>query len=758
MAKKTQAQVEFKANAQSYLDQVKSMNAANKTLSNELRLNSTELKGNSESIELLTQRQSLLQQQSQNSASKITALENALAEAEKTLGKNSKEYYNLNNSLITAKNQQASIQNEIKATTNRIDEQKSKVSGLDNEMEELSQTMQDTGEKTSLFGDILKAELSADVIKEGFSGLSELLFNNANDLEKATNSLITSTGALSEGANAYNGTTLELTETSKKFKESITSIYEDGFGESFDDISISLSEVKKQMKDLDETELTSVTKNALMLRDTFGYEVKESVRTAKSMMNAFGIDANTAFNLIVQGAQNGLDYSDELLDSIIEYSPQFEKLGLDAENMFQIFLSGADAGGFKLDLLGDAVKELSIRVIDGSDTTKEGFKLIGLNADEMSKKFSKGGETAKQAFYQTVEALKGMNDPLAQSTAGVDLFGTKWEDLGADVINSLGTANGNISTTKNSLEQINSIQYNDFKTQLETLKRGFEIDVTGVVNEHVLPALGSLLGFVNDNKDAIGALALGIGAGAATFGAATITIGIYNGVLDILKIKTIEGATATTLLGNAFTFFTSKTGIVTLAITGIVTAGVLLYQNWDTIKQKGLELWDGITNTFNGIKRTITDSFDGAKNSVRNAIDKMKSFFNFSWSLPKIKLPHFSIKGSFSIMPPQVPKFSISWYKRGGLFTRTTILPTNGMNANGFGEAGHEYALPLNKTTLSPLAEMISGLIGFDGFNAKINDALGNMTITVIVNNEIDGTPLYSTVSNQMALNIKKGR
>lgn len=71
----------------------------------------------------------------------------------------------------------------------------------------------------------------------------------------------------------------------------------------------------------------------------------------------------------------------------------------------------------------DALKELSIRVIDGSNTTIQGFELIGLNADEMAKKFAAGGDTAKQALNETIEGLKNMNDPIQQDLAGVDLFG-----------------------------------------------------------------------------------------------------------------------------------------------------------------------------------------------------------------------------------------------------------------------------------------------------------------------------------------------
>ena len=121
---------------------------------------------------------------------------------------------------------------------------------------------------------------------------------------------------------------------------------------------------------LDQASLQNITESAFTLRDTFGYDINESVRAANTMMTQFGIEGDKAMGLIATGAQNGLDFSGELLDSISEYSVQFAKVGLDADDMFKIMEKGAETGAFNLDKVGDAIKEMSIRVIDGSATTQ----------------------------------------------------------------------------------------------------------------------------------------------------------------------------------------------------------------------------------------------------------------------------------------------------------------------------------------------------------------------------------------------------
>lgn len=125
----------------------------------------------------------------------------------------------------------------------------------------------------------------------------------------------------------------------------------------------------------------------------------------------------------------------------------------------------------------------------------------------------------------------------------------------------------------------------------------------------------------------------------------------------------------------------------------------------NSIKTSISNVWNGIktatSNAFNAVKTTITNTINGARDAVKRGIDKMKSFFNFKWSLPKIKLPRFSISGKFSLNPPQIPKFSLKWYKKGGYFDKPSIV--------GLGESGGEAIIPIeNRKRLQPFAKAIA--------------------------------------------------
>lgn len=378
-----------------------------------------------------------------------------------------------------------------------------------------------------------------------------------------------------------------------KYKDMINDVYKDNFGESINDVAEAMATVNQNMSYLDDSALQRCTEYAYTLSDTFGVDVAESTRAADSLIKNYGVSAREAFNLMTQGMQSGLNFSDELFDNIDEYSVQFKKLGLDAEDMFSVFANGAQNGAFNLDKIGDAVKEFSIRAIDGSDTTKQGFEALGMNADEMAQKFGAGGKTAKEAFNEVIEGLASMDDPVAQSAAGVNLFGTMWEDLGPQVITSMSTASDAIDKSRESVEGLVNVKYDTLSGALGGLWRTIQVDVLQPIGNQLIPyvtkGISAIQKFTDKwnklgpttQKTVVKFAAVAASVRPVLMGFGKISTGISTMISNFGKI----GGAITRLTGASGFSGIAKimTGPFGIAAAAVAVAAILIYKNWDRI-------------------------------------------------------------------------------------------------------------------------------------------------------------------------------
>lgn len=353
--------------------------------------------------------------------------------------------------------------------------------------------LDDTGDAALKTGDIIKANLLSDAISKGVEKLGELLKNAAiravevsGDMDKSVRKIASATNASAEDM--------------EKLREIVETIYGDNFGESAEDIADSISKIKQNLGDLSDEELINITESAYALQDVFDYGVDESSRAVKAMMDNFDVSAAEAYDYIARGAQNGLDYSGELLDNISEYSVQFKKMGLSASDMFTIFQNGAENGAWNLDKIGDSVKELAIRVIDGSDTSKQGFEALGFKADEMAKRFGAGGETARAAFQEVITALAAMDDPVEQNTAGINLMGTMWEDMGAQAVLALGDISDSAYDCAGALNEIKDVNYGGLPDTLESIKRQIDLLIEPI-GKSLVPSLNEVSETISDVRE-----------------------------------------------------------------------------------------------------------------------------------------------------------------------------------------------------------------------------------------------------------------
>lgn len=391
-------------------------------------------------------------------------------------------------------------------------------------VEGAKQDIDDVSKKADGFGETLKSGITkvaewgaaiATAASAAATAIGGFALSSSNDMNKAFNSFAASTGL--------------ATEELEKYQKVMQEVYKDNYGDSYEDIANTMATIAQTTGDIEPDKMKELSENALLLRDTFGMEVNESMRAVNMMMDQFGITGTEAFNLIAQGAQKGLNKNGDLLDSINEYSVHYKQLGYSATDFMNSLSNGTDAGTFSVDKLGDAMKEFGIRVKDTSTTTSDAFNLLGYaskeaikgmgaesagvigNLDELQAKFAEGGESARQATAEVLTALYNMDDKVQQNAIGVGLFGTMWEDLGADGIKALMNMNGEIDNSTDALTQMSEVKYDDLGTRIEGVKRRLETSIITPLGKKLSPIVEKLVKTVENKLPKIEKLAQKLG-------------------------------------------------------------------------------------------------------------------------------------------------------------------------------------------------------------------------------------------------------
>lgn len=961
---KNEAKIRFTAETGEFNSAIKKANSEMQELRAEMKLNEAQMKSTGATVEALENKHKILSAQLSASESKTEALAQKVDKAAAIFGENSDEVTKLRTQLLNAQAAEEKIKQAISACNAELDVQRNAMKQtesaskqladtIDKQQNELSQLKSDyasailehgkyskeartlakqidslsdelnenqkrmneveaaadkldnsmdnldeTAEKVSEGFTVMKGAM-ADLVADGISKVTESLvgigteaFTMANDVDSATNTFIAKTGESVDSAEAFEGV--------------MTDIYNNNFGESFDDIAESMATVKTNMGEMDNGTLQSMTEGALVLRDTFDFDVNESTRAAKMLMDQFGISGTDAYNLIAQGAQNGLNKNGDLMDILTEYSVQFKDAGYSAEDMFNMLVNGSEAGTWSVDKLGDAVKEFNIRASDGTvgNAIKENAKAFGLTKAEAEKLASEVANGNVGAYQKLKEKLAEVDDDTQRYQLGVEMFGTMWEDLGEDAVFALMDTQGEISTTEDALGQINAVKYDDLGSAIEGIKRNLQTSVSEPIKNEVMPAvnefvedvdwkgvgqtIGEVMGvaidaffsFVDGVKQAVqwmkehktlcAVIATAIGVVAAAITAYNVVQGI-KAAMDAAQVTTIWALVAAHAAQAAAAIAAvAPYVLIVAAITAVIAIIVLCIKHWDDIKaacskaweyiknatskawesiksalssawnsiktavsngisaaknaisngwnavksatstawnavKSGIStawnniksavssainnvkskvqsvwnsvksvtstawnavkstvsnVWNGIkssvsnaisnvksvissglnaakstiSNVLNSIKSKFTSIWDNCKSIVSNAINKIKGFFNFHWELPKIKLPHFSISGKFSLNPPSIPKFSVSWYKDGAIFTKPTLFNTP-YGLKGVGEAGAEAVLPIEKLEdyISGAIERATNAVNLNALASAIED-LANRPIELNVN------------------------
>lgn len=495
---------------------LKAVQSSSSSLQRELTAINKQLKFDPENTVLLAQKQEVLKEQIENSKSalqKLLDVQDQVEEQAKNGEISTEQYRAYQREVEKAKSKLETFTKQLAETEEKANE--INLESARSEMSRTEKSVDKTGdsfrnlENKSNKTDLSKVKKEMDDVKSSADNLKSAVGNalkeagaaatavggaltgaviSANREEKALNSLQAQTGLTTEGLS--------------KYENIIGEIYKDNFGESQEDIANTLSKIKQVTDEQDPQKLKDMAENLYTLEGTFdNFDISETLRGINGLMTNMGLTADEAFDYIVKGAQNGLNYSGELGDNIAEYSQIWGQAGFDAEQMFSILENGTKNGAYNLDKVNDFVKEFTISLSDGR--IEENLGSFSKGTGEIFKKWKDGKATASDVFYSVISDLKNTkNEQKALTTAS-----TVWSALGEDnamkVIKSLGNVNKSYKNVKGSMEKIKDIKYDDVESDWASLGRTVQTDVINPIGKSLFPEVKKLCKFASRHTDDI---------------------------------------------------------------------------------------------------------------------------------------------------------------------------------------------------------------------------------------------------------------
>ena len=302
-----------------------------------------------------------------------------------------------------------------------------------------------------------------------------------------------------------------------------------------------------------------------------------------------------------------------------------------------------------------------------------------------------------------------------------EIITTAWEAIKTVVSTALEAIKTGISTAWEAVKTATSTAFETVKTVATTIWSGIQSALAPIISG-IQTAVSTAWSAIQTATSTV--------FNAVKSTASTAWSGIKSAVstgVDGAKSAVSTGWSA--IQSTTSTVFNAVKSAASNAWNGIKTTVTTVVGNMKTSITTGLNgIKSAASTALNALKSTFTNVFNGVWSFVQGIVGKLKSIFNFSWSLPHIKLPHFSISGSFSLNPPSIPHFSVQWYKKamnnGMILNSPTIFGASGNHLLGGGEAGPEAVVGV-----SSLMDMIQNAVS----NTQLAADTGNITIPVYI-------------------------
>lgn len=518
----------------------------------------------------------------------------------------SQQSENAEKTIDILRRQLEATQSEFGVTSTEAMQMEAKLNDAEREFEELGQAAKDV-DTTSL--DDIGSKIDMNNLMEASDVLSDI-GDKLTELGKQAVDSANSVGSSQSKIQANFGLTkqeaAELTNVAKD-------IYYKGFGESLDQSTDALILVKRNLGDLNNQDLQNITEQAMVLENTMGADMDETLRGVNGLMVNFGLSAQDAMDLMVSGTQNGLDKTHELGDNMAEYSQLWSQMGYSADETFGMLQNGLDAGAYNLDKVNDLVKEMGISLTDGR--FEQNMDMFSESTRKAFEEWKNGGGTQKDVINSMIQDFSNMDGQYDQLNKASTIWSALGEDNAMKVVQSLTDVNHTFDDVSGSAQKMNE----DSTTPLQELngKIAELKDSLAPIGNTIIEALEPVIDFLGKMADAFNNLPQPVQDYAVVIGGLTAAFTLLMPI--IVGFMTLGGPT-TLIIGAVITAIAGVIAIV--KNWGAITdwfKGIWsnftgwLGDTWESLKEGASSVWDGVKETWSGFVDWVSNIWNGVK-------------------------------------------------------------------------------------------------------------------------------------------------
>lgn len=645
-------------------------------------------------VELLTQKQKLLGNSIEGTKEKLQTLTDAAEQANRQLaeGKISQAQYDaLQREIIETENSLKSLTDQMKAFGS-VSAQQLAAAG---------EKVKDVGDKLEKAGSALSKYVTGPIVAAGAASVAAW-----SEVDDGLDIIVKKTGATGKA----------LEDMQDRAKSLATSIPTD-----FATAGAAIGEVNTRFG-LTGDALEDLSGKFIKFAQLNDTDVSSSIDSVQAAMAAFNLPAEKAGNvldIINKAAQDtGVDMN-KLTGDLTGNAAALQEMGFRI-NGATGFLANLNKNGLdSATVLTGMKKALQNATKDGKSMSQ------ALNELQLSIAGARSDTEAMQIATELfgAKAAPAMVKAIQEGRISFDEMANAVKDTGDSVGRTFDEMTDPMDGFKLALNELKIVGADLVEAAAPMIKQLADGLKNAIAN--VRAAWEGLSPFAQQTIIKLAAIAATVGPVLVVVGKLTGAVGnILTHAPQILNaVSAVKGA----LSGLWATLAANPVGLVIVAIAALVAAFVALWNKSEAFRAFWINLWEGIKSTvagvgqflvtswqdvtgtasrlWTGLKDSLGAIWDGIRSKaesvwdcitgfIHGAIEKIKGFFNFEWSLPKIKLPHFSIQGIFSLNPPSVPHLAVEWYRKamrdGMILTSPTILPAANGSLRGFGDAGPE--------------------------------------------------------------------